>query len=207
MKESNCHILLILDNATSHIACALILNNVKILMLPKNVTSKIQLIDASIIASFKLYYRYMQLQCTIDRDEASIEDIEENLLVDPNDELEVKELQQQIDALGVHNPMPVEDLLNIEEEREAHHQFTDEDLIQAATEIEQEKNKIVITPLTGKEQLRILCDALRIVDERIDDSRVTIKSLHKLQSHICEKVQKEKAEKQVQLRLDQFFNA
>ncbi|CAG8460132.1 9414_t:CDS:2 [Cetraspora pellucida] len=174
MEESNHHILLILDNATLHITCALILNNVKILMLPKNVTSKIQPIDANIIASFKLHYHYMQLQCTIDYNEAvifpydenrvpiippsneGIEDIEENLLVDPNNEL-------QIDALGVHNSMPVEDLLNIEEEQEVYHQFTNENLIQAATKNKQEENKIVIPSLTREEQLRILHYALKLL--------------------------------------------
>ncbi|CAG8802209.1 22977_t:CDS:2 [Cetraspora pellucida] len=180
--------------------------------------------DTGIIASFKLYYRYMQLQHAVDRDEAgkrdiykvnqlqlcikvislydkngvsiipssdeSIEDIKENLLVDPNDELVVKKLQQQINALDVHNPMPVEDLLNIKEEQEA------------VTKIEQKENEIVIPPLTREEQLRILHNVLRIVDERIDNSGVTIKSLCKLQFCIYKEVQKEKAKKQVQLRLD-----
>ncbi|CAG8748082.1 8285_t:CDS:1, partial [Racocetra fulgida] len=50
-----------------------------------------------------------------------------------------------------------------------HQQFNDEDLIQAATEIEHIENKIEIQPLTRKEQLEILRSALRIIDERIDD--------------------------------------
>jgi len=53
--------------------------------------------------------------------------------------------------------------------------------------------------------LDILRGALRIVDERIDDGGVTMKSLRKLQSCIYEKVQKEEAEKQVQTTLDRFF--
>ncbi|CAG8817976.1 20251_t:CDS:2, partial [Racocetra persica] len=185
--------------------------------------------DASIIAS---YYRHIQLQYAIDRDEAEekdiykvnqlqtkiawnevsaevikrcwfrtkvvsphdkngvpivllitdegIDDMEENLFFDPNNELAVKELQQQINILHVCNPMPIEDLLNLEEEQEIHYQFTNKDLIHTATEIEQE-------------QLNILHSALRIVDERIDDGGVTMKSLRKLQFCIREEVQKEKA--------------
>ncbi|CAG8799278.1 29133_t:CDS:1, partial [Racocetra persica] len=135
----------------------------------------------------------------------SIDDVKENPSPDPNDELTVKELQQQIDVLPVRNPLSIEDLLNLEEEQEAHHQFTDEDLIQAAMEVKQVEEEFIMPTLTGEEQLNILHGALRIVDERINDGGVTIKSLHKLQSCIREKVRKEKAGKQVQCRLDQYF--
>ncbi|CAG8535908.1 20107_t:CDS:2 [Cetraspora pellucida] len=43
------------------------------------------------------------------------------------------------------------------------------------------KNKIIIPPLTEEDQLRILYDDLRIVDKRINNSGVTMKSLCKLQ--------------------------
>ncbi|CAG8811110.1 15019_t:CDS:1 [Cetraspora pellucida] len=135
----------------------------------------------------------------------SNDDVEENPPPDPNDELTVKALKQQIDVLHVRNPLSVEDLLTLEEEREAHHQFTDEDLIQAATEVEQVEEEFVMPSLTGEEQLNILRGALRIVDERIDDGGVTMKSLRKLQTCIREEVRKEKAGKQVQHRLDQYF--
>ncbi|CAG8827096.1 16095_t:CDS:1, partial [Cetraspora pellucida] len=113
-------------------------------------------------------------------------DIEENPPVDPNDELIIKELQQQINMLQVRNPMPIEDLLNPEEEREIHQQFTDEDLIHGATEIEEAEDEFVMLPLTGEEQLNILRGALRIVDERVDDGGVTLKFLRKLQNCIRE---------------------
>ena len=135
----------------------------------------------------------------------SIEDIEENLLIDPNDEFAVKELQQQLNILHIRNPIPIKDLLNLEEEREAHQEFTDEDLIQTAMEIEQVEDEIIIPPLTGKEQLDILRGALRIVNERIDDGGATMKILRKLQSRIREEVRKEKAENQIQYTLEQFF--
>ncbi|CAG8601081.1 16730_t:CDS:1, partial [Dentiscutata heterogama] len=83
--------------------------------------------------------------------------------------------------------------------------FTDEDLIHTATEIEQIEDEFVVPPLTGEEQLNILHSALRIVDERIDDGGETIKSLCKLQSCIREEVRKEKAGKQVQNKLEQYF--
>ncbi|CAG8833820.1 20528_t:CDS:1, partial [Racocetra persica] len=78
-------------------------------------------------------------------------------------------------------------LLEFEEKNmEIHLQFNDEDFIQAATEIEDEENEVTIQPVTRKEQLDILHGALRIVDERIDDGGVTMKSLHELQSCIRE---------------------
>ncbi|CAG8758006.1 13063_t:CDS:2, partial [Racocetra fulgida] len=92
-----------------------------------------------------------------------VKDVEESLLVDPDNELAAEELQQTLDMLYIRNPMSIEDLLDFEEERiDIHQQFS-------ATEIEQVENEIMIQPLTGKEQLDILHNALRIVDERIDD--------------------------------------
>ncbi|CAG8716027.1 13238_t:CDS:1, partial [Racocetra fulgida] len=99
-----------------------------------------------------------------------VEDIEKSLLVDPDNELAAEELQQTLDMLYIHNPISIEDLLDFEEERiDIHQQFSDNDFIQGATEIEQVENEIMIQALTGKEQLDILRNALRIVDERIDD--------------------------------------
>ncbi|CAG8802910.1 15378_t:CDS:2 [Cetraspora pellucida] len=263
MKKLNRHILLILDGAPSHVTSAFTLTNVKVLTLPPYTTSKIQPMDAGIIASFKLYYRHIQLQQAIDRDEAgekdiykidqlqamkwikiawsevsaetirrcwfctkivsprdengipvipsiaveSINNVEESLPLDSNDQQAAKELQQQIDLLNLHNPMPIEDLLNLDEELEVHHLFTDEDLIQTATEIEQVEDEFVVLPLTGEEQLIILRSALRIVDERIDDGGVTMKTLRKLQTCIREEIRKEKVRKQVQQKLEQYFQA
>ncbi|CAG8663587.1 2221_t:CDS:2, partial [Dentiscutata heterogama] len=59
-------------------------------------------------------------------------------------------------------------------------QFDDKDFIEAAIEVEQIENEV----------------------ERIDDGGVTIRSLHKLQSHIREEVWKEETEKQVQSMLE-----
>ncbi|CAG8516319.1 23218_t:CDS:2, partial [Racocetra persica] len=262
MKELNRNVLLILDSASSYTTSALILTNTKVLKLPLYTTSKIQPIDASIIASFKLHYLHMQLQHAIDHDEAResdiyqidqlqamkwikvawgeiflyvkiisprdedgmpidplplyedkmsvvlppfvkdvedllVEDVKENLFVDLDNELAIKELQQVLDILHLQNSISIKDLLNLEKEKiDTHQQFSDEDFIQTAIEVEQVENEIIIQPLTGKEQLDILRNALRIVDERIDDSGVIMKSLCKLQSYICGEVRKEEAEKQ-----------
>ena len=75
MRRSNRHVLLILDGAPSHVTSAITLTNVKVLLLPPYTTSKIQPMDAGIIASFKLHYRHIQLQYAIDRDEAEEKDI------------------------------------------------------------------------------------------------------------------------------------
>ncbi|CAG8748563.1 1084_t:CDS:2, partial [Dentiscutata heterogama] len=70
----------------------------------------------------------------------SIHDVEKT---DPNDELAVKKLQQQINILYIHNPILIKDLLNLEEKQRS--------------------------TLSWKEQLNILYSALRIVDKRIED--------------------------------------
>ncbi|CAG8748936.1 13887_t:CDS:1, partial [Dentiscutata heterogama] len=117
-----------------------------------------------------------------------IENVEESLFFNHDNELATKELQQTLDALHIRNPMAIEDLLNLEKENiEIHQQFNNDNFIQAATEIDHIKNEVIIQPLTGKKQLDILHSALQIVDERIDDDRVIIKFLRKLQSCIREK--------------------
>ncbi|CAG8543158.1 18176_t:CDS:2, partial [Racocetra fulgida] len=99
-----------------------------------------------------------------------VEDVEESPFVDPDNELAAEKLQQTLDMLHIHNPMSIEDLLDFEKEKiDIHQQFNDDDLIQGAIEIEHVENEIMIQPLTRKEQLEILRNALRIVDERIDD--------------------------------------
>ncbi|CAG8633108.1 14180_t:CDS:1, partial [Dentiscutata heterogama] len=126
-----------------------------------------------------------------------IENVEESLFFDHDNELATKKLQQTLDALHICNPMAIEDLLNLEKKNiEIHQQFNDNDFIQAATEIDYIENKVIIQLLTRKEQLDILRNALQIVDERINDDGVTMKSLRKLQSCIREEVRKEEAKKQ-----------
>lgn len=75
MREENRHILLILDNAPSHVANAVELTNIEIIMLPPNATSKIQPMDAGIIMSFKRRYRRYQLRRAVDSDEAGRRDL------------------------------------------------------------------------------------------------------------------------------------
>ncbi|CAG8615020.1 11641_t:CDS:1, partial [Scutellospora calospora] len=126
----------------------------------------------------------------VDNNEA----VNEYLSVDPND---ANDLQQVIDTLCIRHPMSLEDLLRAEEHEVLHQQFNEKDFVQAATEIEQVEDKVVTPSLTGKEQLNILRSALKIVDKRIDNGRVTMKFLCKLQSCICEEIRKEEAEIQI----------
>ena len=65
MRQESRHVLLLLDNATSHKAPAA-LSNVKPQYFAPNMTSKIQPLDAGIIYSFKCHYRKLQLQKMID---------------------------------------------------------------------------------------------------------------------------------------------
>jgi hypothetical protein len=65
-------VLLLVDNAPSHVWKDLDLPNIEILPLPKNTTSKLQPLDAGIIASFKRHYRRRQLEYTLDLLDAEI---------------------------------------------------------------------------------------------------------------------------------------
>jgi len=60
-------ILLLIDNAPSHIADGLELRNVKVLCLPPNTTSKLQPLDAGIIAAFKKHYHKKQVLWGLDQ--------------------------------------------------------------------------------------------------------------------------------------------
>ncbi|CAG8693506.1 29295_t:CDS:1, partial [Racocetra persica] len=74
--------------------------------------------------------------------------------------------------------MSIKDLLDLEEKKtEIYQQFNDDNFVQAATEIDHVENEVIIQPLTGQEQLKILCNALQIVDKKIDDGRITMKAL------------------------------
>jgi DDE superfamily endonuclease len=60
-------VLLIIDNAPSHVWENLHLSNLEIIALPPNTTSKLQPLDAGIIAAFKRHYRKHQLNLALDQ--------------------------------------------------------------------------------------------------------------------------------------------
>lgn len=72
MKEANRSILLLLDNAPGHIFVEL--ENIVVLFLPPNTTSKLQPMDAVIIAAFQQYQR-LYIQRAIDIEEAGGTDL------------------------------------------------------------------------------------------------------------------------------------
>ena len=63
------NILLLIDNAPSHMTNDLTLTNVKVQLIPPCTTSMIQPMDAGVIAAFKRRYRRYHLQNAIDCDE------------------------------------------------------------------------------------------------------------------------------------------
>uniref|UniRef100_A0AAV1UP45 HTH CENPB-type domain-containing protein n=1 Tax=Peronospora matthiolae TaxID=2874970 RepID=A0AAV1UP45_9STRA len=69
MKQKDRKILLLMDNAPSHIVADLELTNITVQVLPPNTTSKVQPMDAGIIAAFKRHYGRLHLQNAFDRDE------------------------------------------------------------------------------------------------------------------------------------------
>jgi hypothetical protein len=60
-------VLLLIDNALSHVYSHLNLPYVEVLPLPPNTTSKLQPLDAGMISSFKRHYRRRQLVSAVDR--------------------------------------------------------------------------------------------------------------------------------------------
>lgn len=75
MKVANRKGLVILNNAPSYTRGDLDPTKIKLLMLPQNTTSKIQPMDARIIAAFKRRYRHRQLQDALDKEECNEVDI------------------------------------------------------------------------------------------------------------------------------------
>lgn len=72
MRSRNRHVLLLLDNAPSHLLPEdedgkPALSNVTIHFLPPNTTSHLQPMDAGIIQNMKVHYRRMQVQYLVDR--------------------------------------------------------------------------------------------------------------------------------------------
>ena len=71
LKELDFHversIILLLDNASSHIWDNLILRNIKVISFPPNITSKLQSLDAGIIAAFKYHYHRKQIAWGLDQ--------------------------------------------------------------------------------------------------------------------------------------------
>lgn len=66
MSQQGRKVLLLLDNAPTHIVTNLTLNHVVVMFLPPNTTSRIQPMDAGIIAAVKKRYRSFQLERALD---------------------------------------------------------------------------------------------------------------------------------------------
>jgi len=65
MRQSKRKVLLIMDNAPSHLLPKM--SNVKLHFLPPTTTSHLQHLDAGIIQNFKSHYRKFQLKQLVDR--------------------------------------------------------------------------------------------------------------------------------------------
>ena len=68
MKQKNCHICLLVNNAPSHIFDEKILSNVEVVFLEPNMTSRVQPLDAGIIRAWKAHYRRLYIRRALERD-------------------------------------------------------------------------------------------------------------------------------------------
>jgi hypothetical protein len=75
MRRQKRKVLLIIDNAPSHIFNPANITNTEVVFLEPNMTSHIQPMDAGIIKAFKAHYRRLYIRRAIDRDEAGYQDI------------------------------------------------------------------------------------------------------------------------------------
>lgn len=75
MRAEGRKVLLLVDNAPSHIFDAGTLTNVRVEFLPPNMTSRIQPMDGGIIRAFKAHYKRLFCKRAIDRDEAGEVDL------------------------------------------------------------------------------------------------------------------------------------
>ena len=64
-------VLLLLDNAPSHVVAGVELRNTTIKFLPPNTTSRLQPCDAGIIASFKTHYQRKFVRCLLEQFESN----------------------------------------------------------------------------------------------------------------------------------------
>ncbi|RAW29132.1 hypothetical protein PC110_g14509 [Phytophthora cactorum] len=67
MRACGRHVLLLIDNASSHKTGDIICTNVRVELLPPNTTAFLQAMDAGIIALFKVAYRRKQLRWLYDK--------------------------------------------------------------------------------------------------------------------------------------------
>ncbi|KAE9054757.1 hypothetical protein PF010_g32401 [Phytophthora fragariae] len=70
MRAAKRHILLLVDNVSSHALGDMVLTNIKVQKLPANTTTYLQPLDAGVIASFKARFRSLQIDHGIERFEA-----------------------------------------------------------------------------------------------------------------------------------------
>ncbi|POM70175.1 LOW QUALITY PROTEIN: Hypothetical protein PHPALM_13429 [Phytophthora palmivora] len=73
MENQRRKVLLMIHNTSSHCTTGMVHRSVKVLYLPPNTTSKLQPLDAGIIAALKMRYRHRQLQAALDKEEEGIQ--------------------------------------------------------------------------------------------------------------------------------------
>src|SRR5712692_9457119 len=75
MKQQKRDVLLLIDNAPSHIFDASTLTNVRVEFFEPNMTPHIQPMDAGVIHAFKAHYRRLYIMRALDCDEEGTADI------------------------------------------------------------------------------------------------------------------------------------
>ncbi|CAG8726338.1 8761_t:CDS:2 [Cetraspora pellucida] len=195
---ANRHILLFIDGATSHAIGNVDLTHIKVVILPPRTTSRLQPMDASIIAAFKHRYHHFLLQHAIDQtitncfhhtglfDYKITTAIHE---VHPNDENSsvLAELEESLQILSPCHPMSIAYYTNPPEETDIIHQeFTDADLLASITpendntDSINESNSSFITP-SNSVRLNAIRTVISLLNTTISDHNTVLRTLCLLQ--------------------------
>ncbi|CAG8686848.1 10599_t:CDS:2, partial [Dentiscutata heterogama] len=178
MRELNHYILLVFDNATSHVV-----NHDEA---SKNNIYKVDQLQVS-VETIKNCWAYTKIGSP--RNKTGMPIIFS---------LSIVYIENAEENISVKTNVDVEDNEN-KSKKKVHQQFTNDNFVQGIIEIEQvEEEEAIELFLISKEQLNILREALKIVVEMVEDNRAMIRFLHKVQAHIHEEIRKEKNKKQVQ---------
>jgi len=257
-------VILLVDNASSHIFDDLSLTYVKIRFLPPNTTSKLQPLDAGIISAFKKHYRRIQIRHDLEaiekeKDPYQIDQLtamrwsrrawnilenstfvncwkhtgilglkdDASEMTSAADEADDAELQEEYDQFvqvaKIQDAMSLNEFLKAEfEEGLEQEEMTDEEILQLVQEteedLEQQKAEHVINApslclnysmeeslmeIAKVKEMLEFAEANEWIKER--ELETTSNVLRKLQRKFRETMMTEKAKKEIQRSIVEFF--
>ncbi|GMF34036.1 unnamed protein product [Phytophthora fragariaefolia] len=216
MHKQKRKVVLLIDNASSHIISELHLNSVTVVFLPPNTTSKLQRLDAGIIAALKRRYRHRQLEQALDKEEEGI----------VRDIYDVDQLQAMRWRLRVRDPMDIDEFLcNPAEDRTEMQALSTDELLCDASDVafldtvgdERDDNSSDGGDLesaedarpepTTKEKADFVRGVIFMLSEHPDLDDKLMQGLRKLQTRVRDDLRREQQDRTTQTSIRSFFQA